>query len=108
MLNPIADRIDRYMSLLATRQQITSSNIANADTPGYKTRDVDFASALDRASGAPSVIEVANLAVKNDGNNVSLDREARMLSESALKFSIAAQLLQSQIRTVRAAIQEGR
>jgi flagellar basal-body rod protein FlgB len=108
MLNPIADRIDRYMSLLAARQQITASNVANADTPGYKTRDIDFASELERASGAPSAIEVSGLAVKNDGNNVNLDREARMLSESSLKFGVAAQLLQNQIRAVRSAIQEGR
>jgi flagellar basal-body rod protein FlgB len=56
----------------------------------------------------PSVREVDNLPVKNDGNNVSLDREARNLAENSLRFQIASQLLQGQIRLTRAAIQEGR
>lgn len=108
MLNPIADRLDRYMSLLAARQQLTASNIANADTPGYKTRDVDFRAELARASGQPAPLEVRGLAVRNDGNNVSLDREARILAENSLRFQIATQFLQGQVRMVRAAIQEGR
>ena len=44
----------RYMDLLSARQRITAVNVANADTPGYKTRDIDFemelASALDNQS----------------------------------------------------------
>jgi flagellar basal-body rod protein FlgB len=108
MLNPIADRLDRYMSLLAARQQLTASNIANADTPGYKTRDIDFAAELQRANAEPAPLEVRGLAVRNDGNNVSVDREARNLAENSLRFQIATQFLQGQIRLTRAAIQEGR
>jgi flagellar basal-body rod protein FlgB len=108
MLNPTADRLQRYMDLLTTRQQITASNIANADTPGYRTRDIDFSLELSSAIGTPSAHEVQNLAVKNDGNNVSLDREARNLAENSLRFQIATQLLQNQIRLTRTAIQEGR
>jgi len=54
------------------------------------------------------VIEVEGLKVKNDGNNVSLDREARLLAENALRFQVASTLLRRQIREVRAAIREGR
>ena len=108
MLNPIADRLDRYMSLLAARQQLTASNIANADTPGYKTRDIDFAGELQRANAQPASVEVSGLSVRNDGNNVSVDREARNLAENSLRFQIATQFLQGQIRITRAAIQEGR
>ena len=54
------------------------------------------------------VIEPADLKTKNDGNNVSLDRESRLLSENALRFQLAAQLLKSQVRAVRSAIQEGK
>ena len=50
---------------------------------------------------------VNDLAVKNDGNNVSLDREARLLAENALRFQVAAQLMKTQIAAVRSAIQEG-
>jgi flagellar basal-body rod protein FlgB len=46
--------------------------------------------------------------VKPDGHNVSLDREARLLSENALRFAIASSLARSQIRAVRAAIEEGK
>jgi flagellar basal-body rod protein FlgB len=45
--------------------------------------------------------------MKNDGNNVSLDREARLLAENALRFNAASSLLHSQISSLRAAIKEG-
>jgi flagellar basal-body rod protein FlgB len=108
MLNPTADRLQRYMDLLTARQQLTASNIANADTPGYRTRDIDFSSELSSAFDTTSVREVENLPVRNDGNNVSLDREARNLAENSLRFQIATQLMQGQIRLTRSAIQEGR
>jgi flagellar basal-body rod protein FlgB len=109
MLNPVVDRLERYMDLLAVRQQITASNIANADTPGFKTRDIDFATELrSAAASSPAVREVDGLPVRNDGNNVSLDREARNLAENSLRFQIASQLVQAQIRSTRSALQEGR
>ncbi len=45
--------------------------------------------------------------MKNDGNNVNLDREARLLSENALRFSVASNLLRSQVKIVRMAIDGG-
>jgi flagellar basal-body rod protein FlgB len=45
--------------------------------------------------------------VKNDGNNVSLDREARLLAENALRFQVASALLHSEIQNVQSAIKEG-
>jgi len=97
------------MALLDTRQKLVASNIANADTPGYKTVDIDFQSELQNATSAlkPVVTQVAGLTVKNDGNNVSLDREARLLAENALRFSIASNLLRSQLKIVRLAIEGG-
>jgi flagellar basal-body rod protein FlgB len=109
MLQRVAGQLERYMDLLSARQKLVASNIANADTPGYQTRDIDFQSEFVRAGGgAPSVQEVGGLPVKNDGNNVSLDREARLLSENALRFQLASQLMKAQIRQVRSAIQEGK
>ncbi len=74
----------RFLSYLAERQRVIASNIANADTPGYKTRDVemplDFSGALEDAQDAVA-IEVPGLTTRNDGNNVSIDREARLLAE---------------------------
>ncbi|HOQ45780.1 MAG TPA: flagellar basal body protein [Bryobacteraceae bacterium] len=110
MLDPIAGSLERYMDLLSVRQKLVASNIANADTPGYKTRDIDFATEFRNLikGGSPRVIEVAGLEVKHDGNNVSMDREARLLAENALRFNVAVNLLRAEIRAVRSAIQEGR
>jgi flagellar basal-body rod protein FlgB len=98
------------MDLLSARQKLVASNIANVDTPGYKTQDIDFQAEFLNATAAGPVnpVEVRGLAVRNDGNNVSIDREARMLSENALRFSIASNLMRDQIRSVKMAIEEGK
>src|ERR1700681_2944021 len=110
MLDAIATKLEHYMDLLGKRQQLTASNIANADTPGYKTKDIDFQ--FEYQSLAPgdtaNVRDVSGMKTKNDGNNVSIDREARLLSENAIRFNVASSLLKNQIRGIRTAIQEGK
>ena len=98
------------MDLLSTRQKLVASNIANADTPGYKTRDLDFQfEYLSLTQGAePNIVDAAGLKTKNDGNNVNMDRETRLLSENAIRFNVASTLLKSQIRQLRTAIQDGK
>lgn len=97
------------MDLLSARQRLVASNIANADTPGYHTQDFDFQAEFQNAgAGPPRTRDVLGLQVKNDGNDVSLDRESRLLAENALRFQLASNLLRSQIRIVRSAIQEGK
>jgi flagellar basal-body rod protein FlgB len=98
------------MTLLSERQKLVASNIANADTPGYHTQDIDFRSEFENAAagGEPAVIEAQGLAAKADGNNVNLDREARLLSENALRFSIASNFARAELSTLKTAIQEGR
>jgi flagellar basal-body rod protein FlgB len=110
MLNGVGNNIEQYMTLLSVRQRTVASNVANADTPGYKTRDIDFQAELGRAieGASPRTVEVQGLEMKHDGNNVSLDREARLLSENALRFSISSNLLRGQFRQVRMAIEEGK
>jgi flagellar basal-body rod protein FlgB len=103
-------QLGNYMSYLSQRQGMIASNIANADTPGYQTRDVqmpaDFSSALQNAWS--SVVEVPDLPSRNDGNNVSIDREARLLSENTMKFNLATQMVRGELKDVRSAIEEGR
>lgn len=112
-MTPLQSRLENYLDLLSARQKLVASNIANADTPGYRTRDVDFQfeflSRIDAAgnASAPNVIEPAGLQGKNDGNNVSLDREARLLAENALRFNFASLMMREQLKNVRTAIQEG-
>ncbi|HUJ22440.1 MAG TPA: flagellar basal body protein [Bryobacteraceae bacterium] len=96
------------MDLLSARQKLVASNIANADTPGYKTRDLDFQwEVRNAADSAAQAVEVAGLKIKSDGNNVDMDREARLLAENALRFNVASALLRGEINLVRSAIKEG-
>lgn len=98
------------MDLLSARQKLVASNIANADTPGYKDKDIDFQFEFisQMKNGTPNVIETPGLVVKNDGNNVSIDREARLLAENALRFNVASALMKTQMKLMTDAIQEGK
>jgi len=109
MLDNVGAGIEQFMNLVSARQKLVASNIANADTPGYQTKDIDFESELQSqlTGSKPNVIEVSGLKNKNDGNNVDMDREARLLAENALRFSVASQLAHSEMSTIRTAIQEG-
>jgi flagellar basal-body rod protein FlgB len=110
MLDSVMSSLEKYMDVLATRQKLVSSNIANADTPGYHTQDVDFQSEFNnRLNGTPTMNaqEVGGLRVKNDGNNVNVDREARLLSENAIRFSAAENLVKSQLRMLKSAVKDG-
>ena len=96
------------MDLLAARQKLVAANIANSDTPGYKSKDIDFQFEFMSLikGGTPYVSEVSGIPSRNDGNNVSMDREARLLAENAIRFNLAANLMKSQLTMVREAIQE--
>ena len=109
MLDRVADKLERYMDLLSTRQKLVASNIANIDTPGYKTKDIDFQFEFQSflEGSKPNVIE-PELASKNDGKNVSLDREARLLAENGMRFQLASVLARGEIKEIRSAIQEGK
>lgn len=109
MLDPTGNSLERYMNLLSTRQKVIASNIANADTPGYKTRDIDFQSEFHSALNGPAnPMEVSGLKINNDGNNVNLDREAQLLAENAMRFNIATQLMKGQFNQMKMAIEEGK
>lgn len=97
------------MDLLSARQKLVASNIANADTPGYKTQDIDFQfEFMSLAKGqAPQPIAAQGLREKSDGNNVNLDREARLLAENQMRFNLASTLLRANLKTVLEAIQGG-
>ena len=122
--------MERFLDLAVQRQSLISGNLANIDTPGFKTLDLSFEeelqnasnSTLDRtgvtnkrhiplgpgghSSGAPK--EVAGLTIRNDLNNVNIDREMAQLSTNAMKFSMVAQFLVGKFKGLKAAIQEGR
>lgn len=109
------DLLQRFLDLSAKRQELITSNIANVDTPGYRTKDIDFRGELDRilqggsdtTPTEPFVREVPGLVARPDGNNVSVDRESLLLSEVQLQFGIAEQVLKSQFKNLHLAINEG-
>jgi flagellar basal-body rod protein FlgB len=105
-IDSLTDSLEQYMNVVAQRQKLVTSNIANADTPGYKTQDLDFQSSFQAAlDGGPiRPTEVEGLKVKNDGNNVDLDREARLLAENALRFSVASNLMHGNLTQIKEAI----
>ena len=106
--------LEHFLDLASKRQGLLSSNIANIDTPGYQTRDIDFHSELVRAmsgdapgSMEPVVREVRGLISRPDGNNVSVDREGLLLSQTQLQFDEASELVKDEFKTLNVAIHGG-
>jgi flagellar basal-body rod protein FlgB len=111
--NDLTQRIERYLDLAAKRQELIVSNMANVDTPGYRTRDLDFDAELRRASESvdsdsqPRVLEVEGLIQRPDGNNVNMDREGLLLAKTQLQFSIGAEVLRHEYQRLMEVIKEG-
>ncbi len=61
---------------------------------------------LDGSLG--QIEEAPGLADRNDGNNVSVDREARLLTENTMRFNLVTQMLRGELKSIRSAIQEGK
>jgi flagellar basal-body rod protein FlgB len=124
------------LSLRSQRQELLASNIANADTPGYKARDIDFASALQGALGrgaAPAGVLAATAPAHFgggagnpdllpdgtpvqyrgvvqgavDGNSVDMDVERNQFADNALRYEAGITMINQQIRGMLAAIQGG-
>jgi flagellar basal-body rod protein FlgB len=123
------------LSLRSQRQQVLASNIANADTPNYKARDIDFASALQGvlARGGPPAGVLAATAAAHiggppnadmlpdgtqlqyrgvvqgavDGNTVDMDVERNQFADNALRYEAGITMINHQIRSLMAAIQGG-
>lgn len=109
-LTASAEPMIRYMDLLSTRQKLVTSNLANADTPGYQTKDIDFQfEFMSYVNGQEAqIIEPMGLYQKPDGNNISVDREARLLAENSIRFNLASTLARGSLDSIRKAIHEGR
>ena len=95
----------------AERQhQVTSQNIANINTPGYHTMGITFSETLQELEqhGASAVqghmAEVEGLKVRQDDNNVDLDRELGKLKKNAIRYETVSQLLISKLGMMRSAI----
>lgn len=118
------------LSLRAARQELISSNIANADTPNYKARDIDFASALQNAmagsaaklpmavsspqhleGNAGSAVLGAQVMYRRpdqpsaDGNTVNMDVERAQSADNALRYEASVKFVSDELKDMLAALQ---
>ena len=104
---PMGDALGKYLDLAAEQMKLTAGNMANIDTPGYKTQGFDFDEAFGAAlkgAGGPVVGEVDGLVARPDGNTVSIDRETMQLAKSQLQFRTGVALLKGEFSRVMSAI----
>jgi flagellar basal-body rod protein FlgB len=116
-MNDISDsmiqKLQSFLSLTSQRHSLITTNIANLDTPGYHTRDIDFRSELRRAISnedvtlSPAAHTVPGLLQRPDGNDVSMDRESLLLAETQLQYNVGVQLIRGQFQQIMTAINEG-
>jgi flagellar basal-body rod protein FlgB len=131
------DRIDQQLGTLRTaanlrtyRQELLASNIANADTPNFKARDIDFQSALKNAlsgggnAGALTLTSPRHLAAPDnaggnaaalryrsefqpavDGNTVNMDVERSAFTENSVQLEASLTFIRDQFHTLQTAIQ---
>ena len=104
------------LKLRSQRLDIIASNIANAATPGYKARDIDFRAALAQASAAGDDRQhVATNALRYrvpvqaslDGNTVELSTEQTAFAENAVNYRATLSFLSGRIQTIMAALKGG-
>jgi len=133
MINRLTDSLEfqsQALVLRAERQRLLASNIANADTPGYVARDMDFASALRAATGTSGVGGAAGAAVTAalrqalpagsgfgasaethlryaapsqtnlDGNSVDMDRERASFADNSVKYEATLRFINGSVRSM--------
>jgi len=134
MLNRLDEMLNFHQQALRVRdqrQQVLASNIANADTPNFKARDLDFKAALQGAlKGAPAAGGVALAATAPghlggkpglaadagllyrtpaqgsiDGNTVDVDAERAAFAENAIQYEFNLTRINQQIKSLLSAIQ---
>ncbi len=133
MVNKLDDALrfqQTALSLRAARQELLASNIANADTPNYKARDIDFASALQNALAGTStelpVVKTSSMHLEGkaggsilgapvmyrkpvqpsaDGNTVDMDVERAQFADNALRYEASVRFVSEQMKAVLTAIQ---
>lgn len=130
--NRMISAMDRSMTLASQRMGLIASNLANIDTPGYRTRDFSFQEALKQELGrmdgnglpmtrthlghlapAPDLSPSASSGPlrpaweRNDGNDVNLDRETTLLARTQSAYSLSAGFAQTELRKLYQVIRDG-
>ena len=123
-MDNITSLLGSFLDVQSRRAEVVAGNLANADTPGYIAKEVDFADFLRNAAsesmaptaagqqagtmGAPRIVEQQRITIGLDGNTVDSAREMSTLADAGMKYLEGTQLLQMRLRTLRTAIREGK
>jgi flagellar basal-body rod protein FlgB len=106
------------LTLRSERMGVIASNIANAATPGFKARDIDFNAALDARLARARGVSTANPGTNSnagmvwrsptmpsmDGNTVELNREQVAFAENAVAYSATLSFVQGRVGTITRAL----
>ena len=116
------DALAASLNFRGLRQNITAGNIANAETPGYHAKKVDFEDALRSAIDTQNIGNTDTQAVQrakadvydnpegnvtNDQNSVDLEKEMANLQENTILYKAAMQLMNKKLAAMRYAVTEG-
>jgi flagellar basal-body rod protein FlgB len=116
------DTLSKSLDLHLLRQSVISDNIANAETPGFKARRVQFEDELQRAVDAtetgaigpeindvqPNIVQEPNSERGQDLNTVDMDREMAAMTKNDVQYSAATQMVNKKFLFLKYAIGEGR
>ncbi len=135
LFDSTVDNLGNGLDALSRRHQVLANNLANADTPGYKRSEVDFAVNLadaiqatekprlvttssghltgNRSDADPGVFRfterrVTETSGRPDGNNVDVEAEMAKLADNTVTYEAVARLLNDRFALLRTAISEGR
>lgn len=106
----VTSTIERAMDGVALRQRVASQNVANAMTPGYQAKKVEFEGALaaavsaGRPESAQATVTGTGAPTREDGNNVDLETEATGLMRSGLQFEALVQAANYRHNLLKAAV----
>jgi flagellar basal-body rod protein FlgB len=121
----ITNLLQKFLDVQSQKAQVTAGNIANADTPGYIAKELKFDEFMREAvrqaslpysksnwqnlsSAQTQVVEQTPTSIGLDGNTVDIGREMSDLAQTGNNFNFGAKMLQSRLRLLRSAINEGR
>ena len=116
-----ATLLEKMLDVSSVKHKVIANNIANVNTPGYKKMEVSFADQLEKALNESSMNKFDTLqpkiviskedtseTVRNDGNNVDMDKEVSSLVKNTLTYSIYTQLLAKKYEGIKSAIEGSR
>ena len=127
MIEGTMRELKRALDVSHVRNRVIAENIANSETPGFKGRSVDFQGAMAEANSSADInmsktsnmhispkgsnasvkIDKSDSPSRVDGNNVDQNMEMSRLSENAIIYNTAAELLNRKIKLLKFAIEEG-